>query len=611
MAGTFDRRSPSRRARWLILCLGLLAAVLVHAPMMGSIALTTEGRFYDADSYMRLQRVAELHAHGRWYDAQTPRTNAPIGETLHWTRPLDAILLAGAWLGSAVTDHRDALELWGRLVSPVLLLVLVVVWYRGTRGLLSSGGFIMSVAILPLLPLFDMSFFIGRPDHHGLLNLLFVAGLVLMFRIVTETAGSRIALAAGALSGAAIWISAEAVATTAYFAAALALLWLWRGQPYLSRTVFFMVGLFATISLALFIERPPGQWTTPIYDSVSIVHWSLTGAGAIAWLAIAAAANNFGGDGTVRLRLAGVLAGALIPALVVAVVFPRFYLGPFADYDSVFFDRWLHSIAEYKAILPTSRERIAVLIGELGPVLAAVIYAFHRLRRGDKAERQLMALLLFGFACFVPLTLSSARWTVYAQALAWLPWTLAALALFNIDPKVAFLRQRIPLRMPAVGAFLTAPLLLALAITPTMPGFPSTVAPQCDWQQMAAYLNDRHAAKDGNELLLLTDIFRGPVLVWSTPYNVVGAPYGNGDSLNDTFGFFDAVDDRVPREIVARRNVDLILVCPSSAERRYYEAGGRRTMFKQLSDGVPPRWLKPVQLPGRLGDAFRLYSVSR
>ena len=71
---------------------------------MVAIDLWTEGRFYDSDAYMRLQRVAELHTHGRWHDAQTQRTNAPNGETLHWTRPLDTMLLTGAWLGSAVTD---------------------------------------------------------------------------------------------------------------------------------------------------------------------------------------------------------------------------------------------------------------------------------------------------------------------------------------------------------------------------------------------------------------------------------------------------------------------------------------------------------------------------
>ncbi len=597
--------------RWWVLCLGLLVMVLVHVPTMVSVDQRIGGHFYDSDPYMRLQRVVELHTNGQWYDAQTTRTNAPIGETLHWTRPLDTILLAGAWLGSSVTDFREALEVWGRFISPFLLLVLAAVWYRGSRGILSNNGFIISLLLLPLLPLLDLSFAIGRPDHHSLLNLLFLTVLVLMFRIVTGPGSPRIALAAGVLSGVAIWISVEALAATTYFAAALALLWLWRGKPYLGHTVFFVAGLFAAISLALLIERPPSQWVTPIYNSISVVHWTLAAAAAISWAFIAVAVKNVGGDGGARLRLAGVLAGALVPALTTALLFPEFYLGPFVEYDSQFLNQWLQPITEYSVLLPTSRAGAGLLIDELGPAFIAIVYVLHRMRRGGQPERQLMALLLFGFVCFVPLALVSARWTVYAQALAWLPWTMAAVALFNSNPKIAVLKRRIPLRAPAVGIFVTAPALLALAITPAAPTNPISVAPQCDWHQMATYLSERHAGEQGSEQLLLTDIFKGPMFVWSTPYNVVGAPYGNTQSLDDTFGFFGALDEIYPLEIVTRRKIDLVLVCRGSAERIYYGTADPGTMYTRLSDGAPPNWLEPVFLPDNLKSAFRLYSVSR
>lgn len=128
---------------------------------------------------------------------------------------------------------------------------------------------------------------------------------------------------------------------------------------------------------------------------------------------------------------------------------------------------------------------------------------------------------------------------------------------------------------------------------------------------MAAYLADRHAGGQNGEQLLLTDIFPGPLLVWLTPYNVVGAPYGNAQSLDDTFGFFGAVDENSPREIIKRRDIDLVLVCRSSAERSYYDTADPGTMYIRLSDGAPPNWLDPVPLPNRLQGAFRLYSVSR
>lgn len=624
MTSAFDRQlaQPRRARRWLLL-LGLLVTVLVHLPSMVSVERNTVGRFYDSDGYMRLQRVIELNTHGRWYDAQTPRTNAPEGETLHWTRPLDTILLAGAWLGSGVTDFRDALEAWGTIISPVMLLILTVVWYRGTSGLLSNRGFVLSLVILPLLPMFDLGFAIGRPDHHSLLNLLFMAALVLIFRIATEGASARLALAAGVLSGVSMWISVEAMTTTAFLGASLALLWLWRGPPYLSRTVLYMVGLFSAISLALLVERPPDQWTTPIFDSISVVHWVLAAAAAIVWVLIAAGVNRFGGDDNVLLRFAGVLVGALVPALVVILLFPQFLQGPFAEYDGVFFDQWLHSITEYQSLRPISRARVGLLVDQLGPVLIAVIYTLYRLRRGGPAERRLMAVLLFGFACFVPLSLAVVRWSVYAQALAWLPWALAVQALFDRDPKATIAGLRLRIRAPAAAIFLTAPALLSLAVMPKMPGQqaapssvrPSTqsvarspVGPGCDWPGMVAYLSQRHAATNGSEQLLLTDLFPGPALVWSTPYNVIGAPYGNAHSLNDTYKFFDAIDDSAAKEVAARRGIDLVLVCRSSPERQYYGGTG---MYAQLSNGTTPEWLDPVQLPSRLSASFRLFRVSR
>ncbi|MCZ6587369.1 MAG: hypothetical protein O7B24_05425 [Alphaproteobacteria bacterium] len=612
MTGSFERQPPqTQRGGWLVLLLGLLVTVLIHVPSVVSVNLLTGGGLFDSDAYMRLLRVVDLHAHGRWYDAQSLRTNAPFGETLHWTRPLDTILLAGALLGSAVTDFRDALEVWGKYISPVMLLLVVVVWRYGTRGVLSNRGFMISIALLPLLPLFDLAFAVGRPDHHSLLNLLFVGGLVMMFRIVTETTSPRLALAAGALSGFAIWISVEAMAATAYFAAALTLFWVWRGHPYLSRTVLFVVGLFAAITIALLIERPPSDWSMPVYKTISVVHWFLAAVGMASWVCIAAVAKKIGGDGGVGRRFAAALAGALIPALAVALVFPRFYFGPLADFDAAVLSQLYSEITESQPLLPITRERAFLIVDQLGPVFFAVLYVLYRLRRGDRTERQLMALLLLGFVCFVPLAFAVVRWSVYAQALAWLPWTLAALALLDAEPRLTIAGRRIALRMPAVAIFLTAPALLALAITPAPPSHAAAGGVRCDWPQMAAYLSQRHATENGNEQLLFTDLIPGPALVWTTPYNVVGAPYGNAQSLNDTFGFFGAGDDVIPREIVSRRNVDLVLVCRGSEERRYHDKPGIDSMFARLSDGAAPAWLEPVRLPDHLSSAFRLYRVPR
>ena len=99
-----------------------------------------DGQLNGADSYMRLHRVLQLYETGDWYDGFNPRTNAPYGELIHWSRLLDMLLFAGAWIGSAVTEFRHALFVWGVLVGPALLIALVPIWSWGTRPLLGPGG---------------------------------------------------------------------------------------------------------------------------------------------------------------------------------------------------------------------------------------------------------------------------------------------------------------------------------------------------------------------------------------------------------------------------------------------------------------------------------------
>ena len=50
----------------------------------------------DSDCYMHLIRASDLYHHGQWYDPVWIKSNAPFGEPLHWSRPFDVLLLAGA-----------------------------------------------------------------------------------------------------------------------------------------------------------------------------------------------------------------------------------------------------------------------------------------------------------------------------------------------------------------------------------------------------------------------------------------------------------------------------------------------------------------------------------
>ena len=78
------------------------------------------GELFDSDSYMRLVRVRNLMAGGDWHDRTIPRANAPYGHSLHWTRPLDVLLVAGATMLTPILGTANGLHQAGVWLSPLL-----------------------------------------------------------------------------------------------------------------------------------------------------------------------------------------------------------------------------------------------------------------------------------------------------------------------------------------------------------------------------------------------------------------------------------------------------------------------------------------------------------
>ncbi len=59
-----------------------------------------------------------------------------------------------------------------------------------------------------------------------------------------------------------------------------------------------------------------------------------------------------------------------------------------------------------------------------------------------------------------------------------------------------------------------------------------------------------------------------------------------------------------------RRGINLILLCPNSANDAYFLADkGQRVLYRRLLTGNMPAWLRKKGLPSGLGDAFRLFEV--
>lgn len=582
-----------------------------------------DGRLNGADSYMRLHRVLQLYETGNWYDAFDMRTNAPYGELIHWSRLLDTILFAGAWIGSAFTSFPRALFVWGIFVGPALLVALAPVWSWGTRPVLDRGGYLLCFALFPLLGLLNGTFRPGNPDHHGLIALLFLTGIAILVRLASGQAPPRVALAAGAVAGAAIWVGIVEVVAATYFGAALALLWLWRGAPYERCLSAYVVGLAAAVTVALAIERPPDEWLSPFYERLSIVHWFVVAVAAAAWFAVRAGMGKAAVGNEYAARFATLAIAGAIAITAMALVFPRFFQAPLVAAGSPIIDGWLRNSIEFQSVWPVNRAAAQTFFAKLGPAIIALGYVVWRWKSATPPLRNVFAVLILGYIFYLPLALNAVRWVSFVQALTLLPLALTIVAAWRWEGAFTFARQRIRLRAVAVTAVIFGPLFAAAIVAglggaPDVSGQtqPNTVAPgsqalrhqRCDIPAVSAYLNGLYEAAPGDSILF-TYLNWGSEIVWRTPYSVVGAPYTNLASLTDTAKLFYATSDADAASIVRQRGIDLILVCTGSFEQYPDRAGATANLHNRLVARQPPSWLEPIDLPADLAPAFRLYRV--
>lgn len=518
-----------------------------------------EGRLLDPDGYMRLVRVERLVETGRWLDEAIARSNAPYGETLHWTRPLDVLLIAGAAPLAPALDWREALFAWGVWLSPVLHAASLLALLWAMRPLLDARGLLALAALYSMQLFLAQQFALGRPDHHGLLLLLFVVELGLALR------GRATAAAPAAL---ALWVSVEALPAALLPMAFAGAFWLRVGEG--ARFAVRYGGLLAaSLAAAVLLERGRAA-LAPAYDSVSVVHVTLAGLVAVA----AGSAVRIQ-----RLRPLAALAGAAGVLGGMALAWPRFFAGPLADADPRIVAAWFVSVAEVESLTAPP-----LALAHLGLPALALAATPWRDRRWTALGTTL--------ALYVGLAVWQQRWASYAQILAVAPCAALLVRWLSRAP-VPFLA--------AAGVGLS---LMPLFAAATLPSERRTRADDCPLSAMAEWL----AATEPEPRIVMSYIFYGPELLWRTPHSVVASPYHrNAAGIGDALDFFGATDEASARAIVDRRGVGLALACPAEPESGKYRRGGR-SLLDALERGQGPAWLEPVDLPPGLR-AFRLYRI--
>jgi hypothetical protein len=599
-------RGHTRSQEYLFAGLCLVVPLLFVVAYAANVMPVKRGALADSDCYMRLLRVQKLWDTGRWYDPVSERSNAPYGETLHWTRPFDVLLLLGAAPPAPLVGFRTALFWWGVVISPILLFCTLLVFPWVTRPLLRGDGprlatllFIGQISVLA-------AFQPGRPDHHGLLLLLFVLTLGLALRLVQEPFRPALCYAAGALLALSLWVSIESIVAAAALFAVLAGLWVWRNEDFPDKCLHLGLATGGFLCVALLIERPPHDWAAVEFDRLSIVHVCLFGLVTAVFGVLSVLTRQ---TGILRHRPGRLLAGAggaLVAAVVMMALFPGFSRGPWADVDPAVVRVYLDNVAEVRPLFwPHVQWSLVVpLFGTAAFCLPLLLW--RSLKGPQPAAWMLVTVALILFSV---LSVLQTRWCGYAQTL--LVWPTAALLAglwTRLDRWTFLVGRALAKGLLVIGCMYL--LLVAGTLAEMKAKAGSGEPPKRTLLVPICRYLENNDTWQGRPARILAPIFWGGEILYRTHHEVVATPYHrNAPGILDTYHVFTATTDDEALQIVRRRKVDLILLPPARAEPRKDPGTAEASTFsRRLRDGQGPPWCRKVELPAELS-SFLLFQV--
>jgi asparagine N-glycosylation enzyme membrane subunit Stt3 len=580
------------------------------------------GLLADTDSYMRLLRVESLLATGRWHDSMIAGSNAPFGETMHWTRLFDLVLIASSLPTMPFLGVRPALYWSGASVSPAMHLALgfAVLW--ATRPFFDRpgrpGAVLAAALVLAQAGVLNYSL-AGNADHHTFLMVLFalVLGAFLRFCAApAEARPQRLPIVAGALSALAVWGSVEITPAIVAGAAAGGLLWIRFGEDLARQNLRFAAAYAGFVALALAIERAPAQLLVAEYDRISIAQLTAAGAVLATWLLVHLAAAVLGPPKTARRRFAVAAGAAALAGLGLFLLFPKLLAGPGAAFDPAIRPIWLDHVREMQPLWPTTGERAATLFFHLLiAMIAALVIATGVARSTREAHWRLWLCLAAAMALAAPVALYYMRFSPYAEIVAGIALAPALQHVVDWSRRIGPLALRAAFQALAFFACFMAPLSAGAAFKRGAAAEPISPAARaagtCDIRALAEHFNRAESPLAAAPRTIATFVFLGPELIFRTPHRVIGTPYHrNVAGLVDNHAVF-AGDVERARRVIEARKVDYVLICPSDHEARIYARAGSDRLYNRLIAEAAPAWLAPVALPPRLAATFRLYAVKR
>ena len=552
----------------------------------------------DTDDNLRMMQVRGWvdGSHG-WYDLRQYRLSPPDGLSIHWSRLVDLPIVMLWNLAALFTDGPEA-ETFAVTVAPLLpYLVMMLALGLAARRLLSPHAFWLVLTILVCCGTVRGMVAPLRIDHHGWQ----LAMLAVALAGLADANKVRGGLTVGIASALSMTIGLEMLLYLALAGVAIGLLWV-RDEGEAPRLFAYGAGFAGVGTFGFLVFASNDNWA-PVCDALSPVWLSVVlVAGAVAmglaWLSPR--------DWPSRLGLATI--GGMVLAVFYAVTWPH-CLGRLEGVPPELDAMWLSNVRE---AMPIYRHGTGVMLSIMTiPLIGLIGYLamIHRYRRHREVQLRWLAIgataLLSVLLLFWQTRAAAAAQLLAVPGAAGLGWALIAW----------FQRQRNML-VRVLGTAAAFALVSGMAVSEAY-GWFQVPEEKTEYAQRIDNANFRCATMTYLAAVdrvprgqVMTFVDMGPRLVTVTHHDAVAGPYHrNARAILDVMHFFRGSADQA-KEIVDRRHIDYVLICPDMSESTIDRADAPDGMYVHLARDEIPDWLEPVPLDGGY-TPFKMWRVRR
>lgn len=592
-----DILKPGGRWRFMPVAILLVAAMIVARAFARFGTVMDSFVHGDNDDIMRLMEVRDWLAGQGWFDMMQYRILPPDGVPMHWSRYLDAGI-GGLLYGLEQVFAPDVAERLTLVIWPSLLLALLVALVgRGTWRVLGPLAAVLAMAVLLMWnPVVNVTFKIGRIDHHNV-QILMVS--VMAFAMIWPGRAVLRGAIAGAAAAGSLTVGLEMLPLILVIWVMLGL----RAALAMARAARFLAGFGATLLVlapGLMVgQTAPAEWFAPYCDELATPVLSLVAAGAAASMLPLAVGGRLRPVPLAGLMLAVALAGCWLAAPLLVPCLS----GPYAALPAEVQRAISSQITEAQPGLLFLSSRplsyAAIVAPAAVSVLGSAVLWFRMRDRMAPETRDAVGqmLVIGGFGLLG--TFAQMRMVLLAVP------AVAFLAGFLLSHLIVRWKQT---GTRAASLTMIAAMALVVVVEPlTMVVSRLAQMTRADAAAVEAPAWD-NGCRDAASLKELDALPKATVLTTSnlsvplillTHHDGVTAPYHRSATgfWNEFFPFRDEAN---MRKALAASDIDLVVVCRSSA---YGKSLG---MAHDLLEGRAPAWLVPALPEAKALAVFRV-----